>query len=48
MFQGGKAFEVEFLIYPDPKAPDYFISVQIPVEANQCEPGWDTRVQNAP
>lgn len=37
VFQGGKGFEVEFLIYPDPKDPDYFVSVQIPVEANQCE-----------
>lgn len=31
------AYEVEFLLSPDQAGPDSFISVQIPVEAYQCE-----------
>lgn len=40
IFRGGDAFEVEFLIYPDPANHDDFVSVQIPVRADQCEPAW--------
>ena len=31
------AYEVEFLVRPDPMKPEYFFSVQIPVEQGQCE-----------
>lgn len=40
VFWGGDAFEVEFLVYPDPANPEDFVSVQIPVEAAQCELAW--------
>ena len=40
VFQDGKAFEVEFVLFTDPAHPDDFVSVQIPVEANQCELRW--------
>ncbi|WP_165078080.1 MULTISPECIES: DUF4926 domain-containing protein [unclassified Desulfovibrio] len=47
IFGGGDAFEVEFLIYPDPANHDDFVSVQIPVRADQCEPGWKLPPKNA-
>lgn len=37
IFGDGAAFEVEFLLFPDPTNHDDFVSVQIPVEAHQCE-----------
>lgn len=37
VFWGGDAFEVEFVLYPDPADHDDFVSVQIPVRADQCE-----------
>jgi hypothetical protein len=37
VFRGGAAFEVEFLVFDNLADPDDFTSVQIPVEADQCE-----------
>ena len=42
----GAAFEVEFLLFTDPARPDSFVSVQIPVEASQCEPAWNLQATN--
>ena len=47
IFGDGVAFEVEFLLFPDPARPDDFISVQIPVEASQCEAPWRMPAENA-
>ena len=46
IFGDGVAFEVEFLIFPDPARPDDFISVQINVEASQCESPWRLADEN--
>lgn len=47
VFWDGAAFEVEFLLFPDPTNHDDFISVQIPVEAHQCELLWKLPSENA-
>ena len=40
VFGDGAAFEVEFILFPEPEDHDHFVSVQIPVEAYQCELAW--------
>ncbi len=40
VFADEKAFEVEFLVWPEPDKKDAFHSVQIPVERDQCELLW--------
>ena len=40
VYGDGAAFEVEFLLFPDPADHDHFVSVQITVEAYQCELAW--------
>lgn len=47
VFWGGDAFEVEFLVYPDPTRPEDFVSVEIPVRADQCEPFLGDSFKNA-
>lgn len=38
VFGNGEAFEVEFLIWPEPEKMGEFISVEIVVRSDQCEP----------
>ena len=46
VFLGGDAFEVEFVIFPDPANHDAYVSVEIPVEADQCELAWKLLPKN--
>ncbi|MDE6735436.1 MAG: DUF4926 domain-containing protein [Desulfovibrio sp.] len=47
VFGDGAAFEVEFILFPEPEDHDHFVSVQIPVEAYQCELAWKLPPENA-
>jgi len=40
VFGAGAAFETEFLVFDNPADPEDYTSVQIAVEAAQCELSW--------
>lgn len=40
VYGGGKAFEVDFDLYNDPRDPLYFVTVTTTVNAGQCELVW--------
>ncbi len=47
IFWSGEAFEVEFVLFPNPANHKDFVSVQIPVRADQCEPFFGDSLKNA-